>query len=64
MKGKSILKEFPDDYLDWAAMYSALDKDGYAGQVGLECHIFGEEQIRRSHQCMEEMIRIAEKRQS
>lgn len=64
VKGKSILKEFPADYLDWAAIYSALEKDGYSGQIGLECHIFGEEQIRRSHQCMEEMIRIAERRQS
>lgn len=62
VKGKSILKEFPADYLDWAAIYSALEKDGYSGQVGLECHIFGEEQIRRSHQCMQEMIRIAENR--
>lgn len=64
VKGKSILKEFPADYLDWTAIYAALEKDGYAGQVGLECHIFGEEQIRRSHQCMQEMIRIAEQRQS
>lgn len=64
VKGKSILKEFKDDYLDWAAIYSALEKDGYTGQIGLECHIFGEEQIRRSHQCMAEMIRIAEQRNS
>jgi sugar phosphate isomerase/epimerase len=64
VKGKSILKEFPADYLDWAAIYAALEKDGYAGQVGLECHIFGEEQIRRSHQCMQEMIRLTEVRQS
>ena len=64
VKGKSILKEFPADYLDWAAIYAALERDGYAGQVGLECHIFGEEQIRRSHQCMQEMIRLAEQRQS
>ncbi|MBI2686429.1 MAG: sugar phosphate isomerase/epimerase [Acidobacteria bacterium] len=64
VKGKSILKEFPADYLEWASIYTALEKDGYAGQVGLECHIFGEEQIRRSHQCMEEMIRVAERRSS
>jgi sugar phosphate isomerase/epimerase len=64
VKGKSILKEFPADYLDWAAIFTALERDGYAGQVGLECHIFGEEQVRRSHQCMQEMIRLAEQRQS
>lgn len=64
VKGKSILKEFPSDYLDWAAIYTALEKDGYSGQVGLECHIFGEEQIRRSHQCMEMMIQVAEQRHS
>jgi sugar phosphate isomerase/epimerase len=62
VKGKSILKEFTADFLDWAAIYSALEKDGYTGQIGLECHIFGEQLIQRSHQCMEEMIRIAEKR--
>jgi sugar phosphate isomerase/epimerase len=64
VKGKSILREFPADYLDWAGIYTALEKDGYTGQVGLECHIFGAEQIQRSHQCMQEMIRIAENRQS
>lgn len=64
VKGKSILKEFAADYLDWAALYSALEKDGYAGQVGLECHIFGEQLIQRSHECMAEMIRIAENRTS
>lgn len=64
VKGKSILKEFKDDYLDWPSIYSALEKDGYTGQIGLECHIFGEQLIQRSHQCMEEMIRIAEKRNS
>jgi len=64
VKGKSILKEFSADYLDWAAIYSSLEKDGYTGQVGLECHIFGDQLIERSHQCMEEMIRLAEQRQS
>lgn len=64
VKGKSILKEFANDYLDWAAIYSALEKDGYTGAIGLECHIFGEQLIQRSHQCMAEMIRIAEQRNS
>jgi sugar phosphate isomerase/epimerase len=64
VKGKSLLPEFKDDYLNWAGIYSALEKDGYTGQIGLECHIFGEEQIRRSHQCMEVMIRLAENRNS
>jgi sugar phosphate isomerase/epimerase len=64
VKGKSILKEFAADYLNWPGIYSALEKDGYQGQVGLECHIFGPELIQRSHQCMQEMIRIAENRQA
>jgi sugar phosphate isomerase/epimerase len=60
VKGKSILKEFPADYLDWAAIYAALERDGYTGKIGLECHIFGDQLIQRSHECMAEMIRIAE----
>jgi hypothetical protein len=32
--------------------------DGYKGHFGLETHIFGEEQIRRSHECMQEIHRL------
>ncbi|MBM3787723.1 MAG: TIM barrel protein [Acidobacteria bacterium] len=64
VKGKSILKEFAADYLDWPGIYTALEKQGYEGNIGLECHIFGPDLIRRSHQCMQEMIRIADQRQS
>jgi sugar phosphate isomerase/epimerase len=64
VKGKSILKEFPEDYLDWASIYAALLRDGYTGKIGLECHIFGDQLIQRSHECMAEMIRIAEQMNS
>ncbi|MCX6607817.1 MAG: sugar phosphate isomerase/epimerase [Acidobacteria bacterium] len=62
IKGKSVLKGYATDWIDWAPIFTALEGDGYAGQVGLECHIFGAEQIAKSHESMIEMLRIAEKR--
>lgn len=61
IKGKSVLKQYPD-WIDWAPIFSALERDGYQGQIGLECHIFGPELIAKAHESMVEMIRIAEKR--
>ena len=60
MKGRGIL-EGPTK-LDWAAIFGALDKDGYKGKVGLETHIFGETQIEMSHACVKEILRILESR--
>ncbi len=56
-KGKGILDEFATKE-DWAAIIKALEKDGYQGQLGLETHIFGEEQVRRSHESMQAMLKI------
>jgi sugar phosphate isomerase/epimerase len=61
IKGKTILKAFPD-WMDWNPIFTALEKDGYTGQIGLECHIFGPDLIAKSHESMVEMIRIAEHR--
>lgn len=58
IKGRSIL-DYPQK-LDWPAIFRALEKDGYRGQVGLETHIFGAEQIQKSHESMREILRIVE----
>ena len=55
-KGRGIL-DYPQKQ-DWAAILHALEKDGYQGQVGLETHIFGEEQVQRSHESMKAMLKI------
>ena len=56
IKGKSIL-EGPE-WMDWAAIFRQLQKDGYRGQVGLETHIFGETQVQKSHESMREILRL------
>ncbi len=56
IKGRSLI-EGPQR-LDWEAIFKALDKDGYRGQVGLETHIFGPELIQHSHASMKEILRI------
>lgn len=56
IKGKSLL--YPEERMDWKAIFRRLEKDGYKGQVGLETHIFGEVQIQKSHESIQEMIRI------
>ncbi|MBM3725108.1 MAG: sugar phosphate isomerase/epimerase [Acidobacteria bacterium] len=56
VKGKSILNE--PEKLDWAAIFSALAKDGYAGQVGLETHYFDGTLIEKSHLSIREMLRL------
>ncbi len=56
IKGKSLL--YPDEKMDWAAIFRRLEKDGYKGQVGLETHIFGDIQIQKSHESIQEILRI------
>jgi L-ribulose-5-phosphate 3-epimerase len=56
IKARSMLPEFtPPNRLDWQAIFHAMLRDGYQGCFGLETHIFGSEQIRRSHECMREI---------
>jgi sugar phosphate isomerase/epimerase len=57
IKGRGLLPEFPDRF-DWKAIFDTMLADGYKGHFGLETHIFGEEQIRRSHECMQEIHRL------
>ena len=58
IKGRSIL-DYPQK-LDWPAIFSALERDGYKGQVGLETHIFGPELIARSHDSMRAILKIVD----
>lgn len=56
IKGKSLL--VAEERMDWKAIFRRLEKDGYKGKVGLETHIFGEIQIQKSHESIQEMLRI------
>ncbi len=56
IKGKSILPG--PEWMDWAAIFRRLAKDGYRGQVGLETHIFGQIQVQKSHESLRELLRI------
>jgi sugar phosphate isomerase/epimerase len=58
IKGRTLLDE--KYKLDWGAIFTALVKDGYRGQVGLETHIFGPELIQKGHESMREIARIVE----
>jgi L-ribulose-5-phosphate 3-epimerase len=58
MKGHSLLDE--DRRLDWRTIFSALDKDGYQGKIGLETHYFDGTLIEKSNQSMQEIRRILE----
>ncbi len=56
IKGKTLL-DYPE-HLDWKQIFAALEKDGYAGQVGLETHIFGPQLFDHSHTCLETLKRM------
>lgn len=58
IKGHSLLDE--KRRLDWPAIFNALARDGYKGQVGLETHYFspGVDLIQKSHESMREILRL------
>lgn len=51
MHGRTFLD--PEKKLDWAAIFAALERDGYRGCAGLETHYFDGTKIEKSHQCLE-----------
>jgi L-ribulose-5-phosphate 3-epimerase len=57
-KGKSLLDD--KQRLDWAAIFRALESDGYQGEVGLETHYFDGTNLEKSQLSMQEMVRLAE----
>lgn len=56
IKGKSILDT--PQRLDWAAIFRALEQDGYAGELGLETHYFDGTNIEKSHMSMTEIMKL------
>ena len=58
VKGHSLLDE--ERKLDWRSIFTALEKDGYNGRVGLETHYFDGTVIEKSHLSMQELRRIVE----
>ena len=46
------------DFLDWKAIFAALEKDGYGGKVGLETHVFDGTLIEKAHLCMQKIREI------
>lgn len=58
VKGKSLMEE--EKKIDWASVITWLQRDRYAGRIGLETHMFGRMLFTHSHYCIREMIRIVE----
>lgn len=56
MHGRTLLD--PEKKLDWAAIFAALDRDGYRGCAGLETHYFDGTKIEKSHLCLEQLRAI------
>ncbi len=42
----------------WKQIFQALAKDGYAGRIGLETHVFDGTLIEKAHMCMEEIRKL------
>lgn len=59
IKGRSVLAG--PQWLDWAAIFQAMTRDGYQGHFGLETHIFGPELFQKSKECMAEILRIVDR---
>jgi sugar phosphate isomerase/epimerase len=58
IKGKSLLE--PSQRLDWPDIFRTLERDGYAGELGLETHYFDGTNLEKSHASMREILKIAE----
>lgn len=56
MKAKALVLGPP--FVDWKAIFAALEKDGYRGKVGLETHVFDGTLIEKAHMCMQKIKEI------
>lgn len=50
MKARALV--IGPDFLDWAAIFRALENDAYSGKIGLETHVFDGTLIEKSHLSM------------
>ena len=57
VKGRGVMPD-SNQKLDWKAIMQAMQKDGYAGKIGLETHIFDGTLIAAAHVSMKEILRI------
>jgi sugar phosphate isomerase/epimerase len=57
VKAKGVMPASPEKE-DWKAIMTALDRDGYAGKLALETHIFDGTLIAAAHASMEEIMRM------
>ena len=49
------------DFLDWKGIFTSLDRDGYAGQIGLETHVFDGTLIEKAHLSMKKIQELVGK---
>jgi sugar phosphate isomerase/epimerase len=56
MKARALV--IGPDFLDWGAIFRALENDGYNGKVGLETHVFDGTLIEKAHLCMQKLAEI------
>jgi L-ribulose-5-phosphate 3-epimerase len=57
IKAKGVIPT-SDEKEDWRAIFTALNRDGYTGKVGLETHLFDGTLITAAHKAMDEILRI------
>ena len=50
--------------IDWGPIFHALDRDGYAGQIGLETHYFDGTNLERAHEAMTKIVKLADENAS
>lgn len=58
IKAKSLLPDYHKTLINWSGIFDALARDGYAGRVGLETHIFDGTLIEAAHRSLAEIRRI------
>lgn len=56
MKARALI--IGPDFLDWKAIYAALERDKYKGQVGLETHVFDGTLIEKAHLSMKKIVEL------
>lgn len=58
IKGHDMLD--PEQPIDWAPIFAAMDQDGFQGCIGLETHYFDGTRVERAHLAMEKILELAD----